>query len=475
MKKYLVYSLFGAAALSMASCDEDFNDVVAPQEWAQEEAITLPGLTISSVETIDLAQAGDSVAIFNPSLSGSLPAGTTLDNFRIDLVSENGKKTLDASTTGKVLTAELQTAIEELYGKRPTERTFTATVYANVMMNGQASLVKNETTVTAIPKAPQISNEYYLIGAPNEWDILGTTLKFTHSGKDVYEDPIFSIVFPVSDGECWFAVTDSISINHYIEYETTDLSWKQVFGCAEGNGANGEEGSLKRRIDLTDDGSFKVAVEGDAKFIKMTLNMMEYTYKIEKLNFQEFIYVPGNHQNWNPGAAPALQSPNFDGVYKGFSYLNGNFKFTKERNWNGEYNFNDFATKDDIFFNNDGSNINITEEGFYQITADVAASKLSAVKTTWGIIGPAQAGGWDSDTDMTWNAADESWTATVELAADEFKFRANDDWGINVGGSFDNLSQDGGNMKVAEAGTYEVKLFLTRSTSDKMYCTLTKK
>lgn len=467
MKKYLLYSLFGAAALSMASCNEDFNDVAAPQEWAQEEAITLPGLTVDSVTTVDLALAGDSVTIFNPSVSGTLPEGTTLDNFRINLVAENGQKTLNASTTGKVATAELQTVIEELYGKRPTERTFTATVYANVMMNGQASLIKAETTVKAIPVAPQISQHYYLIGAPSAWEPTCVTMPFNHSGKDVYEDPIFTIVFPVSDGETWFAVADDITV------ETAD--WKQVFGCAEGNGANGEEGVLKRRADLTDDGSFMVNVAGDAKFIKMTLNMMEYTYKIEKLNFQEFIYVPGNHQNWNPGAAPALQSPNFDGVYKGFSYLNGNFKFTKERNWNGEYNFNDFATKDDIFFNNDGSNINITEEGFYQITADVAASKLSAVKTTWGIIGPAQAGGWDSDTDMTWNAADESWTATVELAADEFKFRANDDWGINVGGSFDNLSQDGGNMKVAEAGTYEVKLFLTRSTSDKMYCTLTKK
>ncbi len=467
MKKYLLYSLFGAAALSMASCNEDFNDVAAPQEWAQEEAITLPGLTVDSVTTVDLALAGDSVTIFNPSVSGTLPEGTTLGNFRIDLVAENGQKTLNASTTGKVATAELQTVIEELYGKRPTERTFTATVYANVMMNGQASLIKAETTVKAIPVAPQISQHYYLIGAPSAWEPTCVTMPFNHSGKDVYEDPIFTIVFPVSDGETWFAVADDITV------ETAD--WKQVFGCTEGNGANGEEGNLKRRADLTDDGSFKVVVDGDAKFIKMTLNMMEYTYKIEKLNFQEFIYVPGNHQNWNPGAAPALQSPNFDGVYKGFSYLNGNFKFTKERNWNGEYNFNDFATKDDIFFNNDGSNINISEEGFYQITADVAASKLSAVKTTWGIIGPAQAGGWDSDTDMTWNAADESWTATVELAADEFKFRANDDWGINVGGSFDNLSQDGGNMKVAEAGTYEVKLFLTRSTSDKMYCTLTKK
>ena len=467
MKKYLVYSLFGAAALSMASCDEDFNDVAAPQEWAQEEAITLPGLSISPVATVDLANAGDSVAIFNPSVSSTLPEGTTLDNLRVELVAGNASSTLNASTTGKVATADLQAAIEKAYGKRPTEREFSATVYANIMMNGQASLIKGQTTVKAIPVAPQISQNYYLIGAPSAWEPTCVTMPFNHSGKDVYEDPIFTIVFPVSDGETWFAVADDITV------ETAD--WKQVFGCAEGNGANGEEGVLKRRADLTDDGSFKVVVDGDAKFIKMTLNMMEYTYKIEKLNFQEFIYVPGNHQSWKPETAPALQSPNFDGIYKGFSYLNGNFKFTKERNWNGEYNFNDFATKDDIFFNNDGSNINITEEGFYQITADVAASKLSAVKTTWGIIGPAQAGGWDSDTDMTWNAADESWTATVELAADEFKFRANDDWGINVGGSFDNLTQDGGNMKVAEAGTYEVKLFLTRSASDKMYCTLTKK
>ena len=467
MKK-LLYTLIASLPF-FTSCEEaDFGVKAAdPQSWEQEEVITLPGLTATAVATIDLAQAGDSVTIFNPSVSGTLPEGATVANFRVDLAAENGTSTLNASTTGKVATADLQAAIEKAYGKRPEAREFAATVYANIMTNGQASLIKSETTVTAIPQAPQISKNYYLIGAPSAWEPTCVTMPFNHSGKDVYEDPIFTIVFPVSDGETWFAVADDITV------ETAD--WKQVFGCAEGNGNNGEEGVLKRRADLTDDGSFMVNVAGDAKFIKMTLNMMEYTYKIEKLNFQEFIYVPGNHQNWNPGAAPALQSPNFDGVYKGFSYLNGNFKFTKERNWNGEYNFNDFATKDDIFFNNDGSNINISEEGFYQITADVAASKLSAVKTTWGIIGPAQAGGWDSDTDMTWNAADESWTATVELAADEFKFRANDDWGINVGGSFDNLTQDGGNMKVAEAGTYEVKLFLTRSASDKMYCTLTKK
>lgn len=470
MKKYLLYSLFGAAALSMASCNEDFNDVAAPQEWAQEEAITLPGLSISPVATVDLATAGDSVTIFNPSVSGTLPEGATVANFRVDLAAENGTSTLNASTTGKVATADLQAAIEKAYGKRPEAREFAATVYANIMTNGQASLIKSETTVTAIPQAPQISKNYYLIGAPSAWEPTCVTMPFNHSGKDVYEDPIFTIVFPVSDGETWFAVADDITV------ETAD--WKQVFGCAEGNGANGEEGVLKRRADLTDDGSFMVNVAGDAKFIKMTLNMMEYTYKIEKLNFAEFIYVPGNHQGWAPDKAAALQSPNFDGVYVGYTYLNGNFKFTKERNWNGEYNFNDFATKDDIFFNNDGSNINISEEGFYQITADVAASKLSAVKTTWSIIGSATGDpNWGTDLEMTYVTEDESWTYTGALTAGEFKFRANKDWTLSFGGaSFDDLTSDNGaNLKIEEEGNYEVKFFLTRSTSDKIYCTVTKK
>ena len=467
MKKYLLYTLFGAASL-MASCTEDFNeDVAAPQQWEQEAAITLPQPTAGSASAIDLATASEFVKVFTIS-EVSIPEGTTITNYRIQMSANNQTAEVKADNNGSIATADLQTFIENAYGKRPVEREVAATVYANLMKDGQASFLNlGEITILATPAAPQISKSYYLIGAPSQWDPLCVTMPFNHSGKDVYEDPIFTIVFPIADGETWFAVTDDITV------EKND--WSQVFGCAEGNGNNGEEGTLKRRADLTDEGSFKVVVDGDAKFIKMTLNMMEYTYKIEKLNFAEFIYVPGNHQGWSPEKAPALQSPAFDGVYVGYTYLNGNFKFTKERNWNAEYNFNDFAVKDDIFFNNDGSNINISEEGFYQIKADVASSNLSAVKTTWGIIGPAQAGGWDTDTDMTWNAADESWTATVELAADEFKFRANDAWAINVGGSLDNLTQDGGNIKVAEAGTYEVKLFLTRSASDKMYCTLTKK
>ena len=57
MKKYLLYTLFGAASL-MASCTEDFNeDVAAPQQWEQEAAITLSKPTAGSASAIDLATA----------------------------------------------------------------------------------------------------------------------------------------------------------------------------------------------------------------------------------------------------------------------------------------------------------------------------------------------------------------------------------------------------------------------------------
>ena len=467
MKKYLLYSLFGAAALSMASCNEDFNDVAAPQEWAQEEAITLPGLSISPVATVDLANAGDSVAIFNPSVSSTLPEGATVANFRVDLAAENGTSTLNASTTGKVATADLQAAIEKAYGKRPEAREFAATVYANIMTNGQASLIKSETTVTAIPQAPQISQNYYLIGAPSAWEPTCVTMPFNHSGKDVYEDPIFTIVFPIADGETWFAVADDITV------ETAD--WKQVFGCAEGNGANGEEGSLKRRADLTDDGSFKVVVDGDAKFIKMTLNMMEYTYKIEKLNFEEYIYVPGNHQGWAPDKAPRLHGANSDGKYVGYSCLDGGFKFTKGPGWNfGEYNWGSFTSHPEGFTGEGGGDITCTVKGFYLIEADVATGTLKATPTTWGIIGDATADGWNSDQDMTWNAEKHCWCATITLTDGTIKFRANDGWDINFGGNPDNLSAGGADIPVT-AGTYDIDLYLERTTSENIYCTMTKK
>ena len=97
-----------------------------------------------------------------------------------------------------------------------------------------------------------------------------------------------------------------------------------------------------------------------------------------------------------------------------------------------------------------------------------------ATPTAWGIIGDATPNGWDADQDMTWNEEKHCWSATVTLTDGTFKFRANDGWDINFGGNPDNLSAGGGNIPVT-AGTYDIDLYLERTASENIYCTLTKK
>jgi hypothetical protein len=74
-----------------------------------------------------------------------------------------------------------------------------------------------------------------------------------------------------------------------------------------------------------------------------------------------------------------------------------------------------------------------------------------------GIIGSATPGGWDTDTNLNDNG-DGTFSLLITLTDGEAKFRANDDWAVNWGGSdwpSGVATQDGPNIPVT-AGTYRV-------------------
>ena len=465
MKKIALYA-FALLATAFTACTEDFADWAEPQGFEQEEAI---GVSFSATAgaPIDMATVtGETVSVFTPSVTAE---GMTSVSYSINVEGT----TLETDGQGNVSVADLTKITETKFGKAPEQRTLAATVSAFIAMGDEVLKETAPIEIKVTLVAPQISNNYYIIGEPSAWDPTCTTMVFSHSDTNVYDDPIFTIVFaPVDndgDGFCWFAVTDDVTV------EKND--WKYVLGCMEGNGNNGESGKIARRLDLEDDGSFKIPVDGSAKFIKMTLNMMDYAYTIEKLNFGEYIYIPGDHvKDWNPALAPALASPAFDGVYTGFAYLNTQFKFTHARNWDNEYNYSSFSTYSDIFSGEGTGNINVSTPGFYYLEANVPAASLTATPTAWSIIGAATGDtSWGTDFEMTYDNETGAWVYNGELVAGEFKFRANKAWNIDFGGTFEELVRGGGNLSIAEAGTYEVKLYLTRSTSDKLYCTVTKK
>lgn len=130
------------------------------------------------------------------------------------------------------------------------------------------------------------------------------------------------------------------------------------------------------------------------------------------------------------------------------------FKFRANHNWD----FNYGSSTKDAKLNGGGDNIPVTVESDYSISLDLShPNAYTYTANRWGIIGDATPGGWDNDTNMTWDSGKKVFTATLNLkASGSFKFRANDAWAVNMGGALGALTQDGGNLSIASDGNYTV-------------------
>ena len=219
------------------------------------------------------------------------------------------------------------------------------------------------------------------------------------------------------------------------------------------------------------EGEYRIVVDASAAPIVI---------KYINTSFPERLYVPGSHNEWNH-AATVLEG-NGEGQFEGFANIGGEwgFKFTPAPDWShGEWGFlKGSAPVEEV-----GEDGNPTGWTIYQLTdtdagniregSDVTYCKVIvdltdltvrvAPVTSVGIIGGFDGNVWSSDQyQLEYNAGTDSWKVTgVELSkATEWKFRMNEDWKINLGGAFDNLTQDGANLKVAESGVYDVELFI---------------
>ncbi|MBQ4387915.1 MAG: DUF5115 domain-containing protein [Prevotella sp.] len=306
-----------------------------------------------------------------------------------------------------------------------------------------------------------IEQNYYLTGTLNGWDNTDTTYKLTNDGSDPYANPTFTMRLPApEDGS-------------NIEFKMTPESglggnWGKCL--AAGSGAAGT-------FAYNNDGGNLVieAVEG-AKFYDVTFNMMELTWSYKAVSFDANIYFIGATDGWT-NAEQRLALTDESGIYTGFLYCadpNGwgnEFKFQKVPNdWGTEINTGHMTGGITGDFADGGGNFKATAgEGVYFVTLDMAAMTINAVKVDkMGIIGDFN--GWGADYDMTWNATDYCFEATgAGVTAAGWKFRINADWGINLGGTVDNLVANGDNLSVVGN---TIKLYPTRKGKDNIYCTV---
>ncbi len=178
------------------------------------------------------------------------------------------------------------------------------------------------------------------------------------------------------------------------------------------------------------------------------------------------IYAAGSFQTKpfeSDGTELALTSPTKNKIYEGHVYLtkaNSEIIFAKFPGLAGRVGDNN----NDGVLDNNGANIVVADPGLYYLKVDLNTGKntYKIEKRTWSVIGSATPGGWDKDTPMVWDADKKAMKAKVDLIAGDIKFRANNDWAINLGDKSADavLESDGDNIKIEKEGGYEVFLFL---------------
>lgn len=459
--------------MSMVSCTEDYTDWANPQTNPQEDAVAFGNGSVTPVDVINLADVTeDKVQV------ASIVAPTSSNAAYAPIIKINlGDKTFDIDNDGKMATADLASYIAETYGKRPVERDIDATLDA--WFNNGSTVVKMATSETfqvkAIPVAPVIDEGYYLVGdmfttIEGETEISGWTKEsakaFKHSDRDVYDDPIFTLTFETKKANQYWKIIPKKNI------VAGDLLADGVVG-PKVDGSDSMEGLLTN----VGPGAGKIAEPGK---YKLTLNMMDYSYTIEPVNYDPFIYFIGSTDGWGSSDQKLALVDDEKGTYTGYIYLadpnNAGFEFKFQRvagNWDNAIGASNFVTfKDAAIDANNGNNLGVNAgEGVYYMDVNLSEGTITATKVeSMGMVGQFQ--GWDKEAPvpMTWNAEEYCFEATMAgVTADGWKFIVNKDWAINLGGSIDNLEQDGANLTVAGN---TIKLYPTRKTKDNIFCTV---
>ena len=459
--------------MSMVSCTEDYTDWGNPQSNPQEEAVSFGDGSVTPVDVINLANVKtEKVKVASIVAPTSSDAAYT-PNYKINFDGQS----FDIDADGNMATAELTSYIVDKYGKRPKERDIDATLDAWVSNGSTAVKMATSATfqVKAIPEAPVIENGYYLVGdmfnveavgdaaAVDGWNTVSAKQAFKHSDKDVYDDPVFTITFETTkDNQYW----------KIIPKKNVDAGNFRAAGVV-GPKVDGDD-SMTGLLTNGDAKAGKIAKAGK---YKLTINMMDYSYTLEEVNYDPFIYFIGSTDGWKSNDQKLALVDDAKGVYTGYVYLADpnaagfEFKFQRAQgNWDTAIGAGTFVSFGGAAIGVDNGNIGVNAgEGVYYMDVNLSEGTITATKVeTMGIIGGFNS--WAGDAVMTWNAEEYCFEATkVGVTADGWKFRVNGGWDINLGGSLNNLTAGGDNLSVAGN---TIKLYPTRKTSDNIYCTV---
>lgn len=426
----------GALALGFVACDDIKESDALPQTNPQETIFNADNLVVTDEAAINVSETPGNVKVATWTVT-DLPEASTLA-FVMEIAKTNTyanavqiECTADAETSSIYASgAEINTAYKEVITRNPA--TGTANVRFIAMAKNGTETVRlgginqyygvGAVKVTPVAESVIIDNSYTLV-------VDGTDYPFLHSDVDPYDDPKFSIVLETQPGQKW-----------QIKSATG-----KIFG---------PESALEQEGTLVANAEGEFTERGPHSF---EIDMRALTYKIAMAIPQ--LYTPGNSNGWNQGNSQILTTTDYI-TYTGFAHLNGQFKFSSQADWNG-INYGSTGVEGELTNDGGAGNLEAPKDALYWCQVNLVNMTYTLTEiTSAGCIGGFN--GWGSQENLAPSADFLIWTGSVKMGAgDEWKFRFNDDWGINLGGALDNLVSGGPNILQAEAGTYTVTLNLS--------------
>ena len=187
--------------------------------------------------------------------------------------------------------------------------------------------------------------------------------------------------------------------------------------------------------------------------------------------YKTYLYFVGSSSDWNTVKDTPLYCENNDGVYQGFMYLDGDFKFKEYDSWDENYGMGTATGK----IASDGSNFNISssDAGFYAVQLNVPEQTYSFTRIYFiDVVGNCVAGNdWGDGTKLTtYNVSENCWEGDVifNSGGESFKLRGNGTWNKedgNWGGTLENVLNGSDNDLITPyTGKCHLKFYVSCNT-----------
>jgi len=460
-----LYFIIGMAALGMVACEKKLTN----QYFGNGSTPTMKvSTTTLAPPTADSLNKVLTISWTNPHYATD--SATELYSIQIDSAGRNFSKAITVQVTGALsdsMTAkQINTMALNLgfsYNVAYNMDIRVVSSYANYNQELFSNTVTiNYTPYVTPPKvAPPNSKALFLVGSASSggWN---NPVPVPAQAFTVVDSVLYQGTFFLNGGQQYLLLP-------------VDGDWSNKYAVASANipatgGAFGYNGG---------NSTYNTNFPGPAAsgLYTITVDFQQGTFTCTLAQQYGLLYVPGDYQGWTPATAPALGSPKKDGNYDGYiNFPSGGtyqFKFTGEPDWNGA-TYGDTAGngQSGVLSLGGGNNLQVPGAGWYEISANTTAKTWSATAiTSWSLIGSFAASTWSNDINMTYNSGSNSWTGTITTAAgDQFKFRANHAWTVNLGdaggtgvGSLayngNNIGDPSKNFSVP-AGTHTITLYL---------------